>query len=164
MEESQSIKAKRSRKISDLVGIILIIIFLPLLIPLGLCFLIYTLLLHLTIWGCYCTRGINVLFVHSNSPNWQQYLEEHIIPRLPQNCLRLNWSERSKWNQISLPVLIFRHFGGYKEFNPLGIVFRPFKKTKVFRFWKPFIDLKHGKTGPLKTLEADFIRELEAII
>ncbi|KKL09376.1 hypothetical protein LCGC14_2566480 [marine sediment metagenome] len=160
MGENQSAEVKRRRKSSDVAGLLLAIVLLPLHIV---CFLIYCILLRVTIWAFYCTRGTNVLFVYSNSLIWKEYLETHVIPELPRTALRLNWSERSKWNWASLPVRIFRHFGGSKEFNPLGVVFRPFRKTKVFRFWKPFRDFKHGKPDALDVVRGEFMKELISI-
>lgn len=162
MTENQTPEAKHKRKTSDLIGIILAVIFLPLLIPLGVCALIYGQLLRLLFWAFYCTRGTNVLFVYSDSPVWKEYLENNIIPELPRTALKLNWSERKKWKQVSLLVLIFKHYGGSKEYNPLGIILRPFKKTKIYRFWKPFKDFKHGKAVGLEKLCGEFISEAKS--
>ena len=52
--------------------------------------------------------------------------------------------------------LAFFHFGGYREFNPLAIVFRPFRFTRKFRFWKAFRDYKHGHPVKLREMERDF--------
>jgi hypothetical protein len=72
----------------------------------------------------------------------------------------LNWSQRSNWNRWSLPVLCFRHFGGDREFNPMAIVFRPFRKARVFRFWRPFRDRKHGTPSALQEAEKAFFEYL----
>ncbi len=163
MPENQSVEAKRGRKMSDFIGILLVIVFLPLLIALGVCSLIYGIFLRLTIWAFYCTRGTNVLFVYSDSPIWKDYLDQHVVPHLPDSTLRLNWSERSTWNRASFPVRIFRYFGGDKAFNPLAVVFHPFRKAKVFRFWQPFKDFKHGKAEALELLQADLLKEFNAL-
>ena len=163
MGENQSPGARRRRKASDYAGLLLAIVFLPLLIPLGVCFLIYSILLHLTIWIFYCTRRTNVLFVYSDSPIWKDYLEQHVIPHLPDSSIRLNWSERAKWNRISLPVRVFRHFGGDEAYNPMVVIFRPFRMTKIFRFWPPFMDYKHGKPEALEVLQVDLLKELSTI-
>jgi len=64
-------------------------------------------------------KGKNILFIHSNSPNWQQYLEENIIPKIDKKAVLLNWSERSKWEKKKpLEAKLLSHFGGYYEFNP----------------------------------------------
>lgn len=117
--------------------------------------LLHTLLLHILAWIIWNTKGIELLYVYSNSPHWQDYIEEHILPRLPEEAIILNWSERKKW-EFSLAKIIFRHFGGYRECNPIAFVFRPFRRVKIFRFYKPFKDFKHGKPEKLKALESDF--------
>ncbi len=159
----QAREAKRRRKASDLAGLLLILVLVPVLIPVGLCYVVYGAVLRLTAWTFYCTRGVNVLFVYSNSPIWKDHLERNIIPHLPDSSLMLNWSERSGWNRASLPVLLFRHFGGSAAFNPLALVFRPFRRTRVFRFWQPFLDFKHGDTQALQGLESEFLKELKGV-
>ena len=91
-------------------------------------------------------QGKNTIFIYSDSPNWQEYIEENVIPRIQNEAIFLNWSERRKWdNNPSLEVKIFRHYGGDTEFNPLAIVFVKPWKIKLVRFFKEFKDYKHGK-------------------
>jgi hypothetical protein len=52
--------------------------------------------------------------------------------------------------------MAFRHFGDSYEFNPLAVVFRPFRRTRVFRFWQPFHHFKHGRPEALQQLEGEF--------
>lgn len=134
-----------------------ILLLLPLLLA---TYLLYAIVLQLVVWLCWCTRGINVLVVYSDSPYWQEYIETQLIPKLPPTTVVLNWSERRKWKSLSLPVLAFRLFGGSSEFNPLVVVFRPFRWTRTFRFWKPFRDYKHGKTTNLEELESKLFQHL----
>ena len=47
-------------------------------------------------------------------------------------------------------------FGGWREFNPLAVVFRPFRRTRTFRFWQPFRDFKHGHPEALHRMESEF--------
>ena len=111
--------------------------------------------LHLVIWLCWNTRGRDVLFVYSDSPVWHAYIEQRFLPHLGRRAVVLNWSERSRWD-ISLGTLAFRFFGGRREFNPLAVVFRPFRWTRTFRFWAAFRDLKHGRPELLQTVERRF--------
>ena len=163
MGENQSDEAKSRRRASGVVGLVLAMIVLPFMIPMVVCFFLYSVLLRLSMWAVYCTRGTNVLFVSSNSPIWEEHLEEHVVPYLPDSALRLNWSERTQWNWRSLRVRIFNHFAGDHAYNPLAIVFSPFRKTKVFRFWQPFRDFKNGKTEPLEAMEEDLLNELHRL-
>jgi len=142
---------------------ILIVVLVPFLIPIALCMLIAlpiaSLLVHLSIWSFWNTRGVRCLFVHSNSPVWQDHIEKEILPRLPKRSIVLNWSERKKWRP-SLAAMVFHHFGGYRDFNPLGVVIKPFRRAKVFRFHEAFAEYKHGKPEMLAKMESDFFSTL----
>ncbi|MFH1267504.1 MAG: hypothetical protein ABIK89_17410 [Planctomycetota bacterium] len=122
-------------------------------------YLLLTVLLHVLAWLVWNSRGIELLYVYSNSPHWQEYIEQNILPRLPSGAIVLNWSERRKW-RFNLPTVAFRHFGGYREFNPMALVFRPFRWVKIFRFFKPFRDFKHGKPDALHKMESEFFAVL----
>jgi len=131
----------------------------------GLCilvaYLILSIIIYLSAWLFWNTRGIRLLYVYSNSPNWQEYIEHEIIPKLPEQKIVLNWSERQKWNKINFESLVFWHFGGYRSFNPMAVVIRPFRRAKVFRFYEAFRDYKHGKKETLTKLESDFFEALK---
>jgi hypothetical protein len=119
------------------------------------CLVVSTVCLHIAIWGWWCVRGRDILFVYSHSPVWQDYIERHVLPRLGRRAVVLNWSQRTRW-RLSLARLAFHHFGGSREFNPLAVVFRPFRRTRTFRFWQPFRDFKHGRPEALHRLESEF--------
>ena len=121
----------------------------------ALLFLLSTVCLHLAIWTCWCLRGRDILFVYSESPIWRDYIEDRILPALGKRAIVLNWSERRRW-PFSLKRLAFHHFGGYRQFNPLGVVFRPFHRTRTFRFWEPFREFKHGRPSALQAMEQEF--------
>ena len=72
----------------------------------------------------------------------------------------LNWSERRNWQTWSLRVRVFRAFGGQREFNPLVILFRPFSRARLFRFWLPFQDWKRGYTAPVDRLRQELLAVL----
>ena len=111
--------------------------------------------IHLAIWVWWCARGRNVLFVYSDSPLWRDAIERDFLPRLGGRAILLNWSERRRW-RFSLAAIAFTYFGGSREFNPLGLVFRPLRRTRKFRFWKAFRDLKQGRPEALDALPRDF--------
>jgi hypothetical protein len=96
------------------------------------------------------------LFVYSDSPNWKEYVERNILPRLPETSVVLNWSHRAQWPRLSVPVLLFRTFAGSREFNPIGLVFERFGLVARYRFWLPFRDLKRGRPEALRMLEKRF--------
>ena len=83
-----------------------------------------------------------------------------ILPLVKDRAVILNWSERSKWSRWSFRVHVFRSFCGYREFNPLVIIFRPFRRARRFRFWRAFKEWKHGNQQAVSKLR----EELEATI
>ena len=143
-----------------------IVLVVALLVPLGLVLLVLygliSIVLHAAIWSLWCLRGRDILFVYSDSPVWRDYIRERMLPHLQQRAVILNWSERQRW-QFSLARVAFHHFGGGKEFNPLAVVFRPFRRTRTFRFWQPFRDWKHGHPEALVAMERELF-EVAGII
>ena len=122
---------------------------------------IAALFLHLALWLVWVPSGRRVLFVYSNSPVWQQYIEERILPRLPRrSVVVLNWSERRGWSRWTLGYWAFRFFGGRREFNPLAVVVRPLRWTRVIRFWKAFRDFKRGRSESLARMENELFEAL----
>jgi hypothetical protein len=94
----------------------------------------------------------DTLFVYSNSPIWHDYMMRQVLPLVHDRAIVLNWSERSTWRKWRLTQQVFYSFGGHREFNPTVIMFRPFRRAKLFRFWSAFKDWKHGNTEPVERL------------
>ena len=102
-------------------------------------------------WG---TESKFVLLVYSESPVWQEYIEENIVPKLQPNVVLLNWSERAEWrSNVPLEAKVMRYWGGSREFNPLAIVFPKRGKVETIRFYQAFKDYKHGNDKLLKERE-----------
>src|SRR6266508_4452772 len=98
-----------------------------------------------------------VLFVYSDSPNWKEYLEANILPKLPANTVVLNWSNRAQWPKLSVPVILLGCFAGERDFNPIGLVFERFDIVERYRFWQAFRDAKHGHSETLRLVETKFL-------
>src|SRR5437016_10637014 len=131
----------------------MVVLLLPLILLAIVAYLVYRLSILVAVWLLWCTRGKSILFVYSDSPIWKEYVADHFLPRLTNHAVVLNWSERRQWRKrFSLPVMAFRAIGGFREFNPMAVVFRPLRFSKVFRFWKPFKDFKHGNEEPLEKM------------
>jgi hypothetical protein len=148
------------RRMADGVGLLLFVVFLPLIVVLIATYLLAGVFLHVAAWCCWCSRGRYVLFVYSESPTWHDYVLGHILPRLGDKAIVLNWSRRSRWRR-TLSVLAFRYFGGYREFNPMAVVFCPFRLAKVFRFYEPFHEFKHGNPEAVIRMESDLYRLID---
>ena len=55
---------------------------------------------------------------------------------------------------------VFRTFKGDRNFNPLVLLFRPFRRAKVFRFWQPFQEWKHGHEQFVEDLRQRLVANL----
>jgi hypothetical protein len=133
--------------------VVLLIVLLPILVTVVAIYLLYTSFLYCAVFLFWLPRGKDLLFVYSDSPHWKDYIETRILPSIQKRAVVLHWSERSTWNNWSLAAACFRHFGTHREFNPMAVAFRPFRRAKVFRFWKPFRDYKHGRPTALEETE-----------
>jgi len=138
-----------------LLGVPLALVVIPLLFASLLYVLILAVGLHLAIWCVWCLRGRDILVVSSDSPVWHDYIEQNVLPRLGSRAVVLNWSRRKEW-RWSLARAAFFYFAGRREYVPLAVVFRPFRWTRTFRFWKPFRDYKHGRSEALQEMEREF--------
>src|SRR6266404_1195056 len=122
--EMNSKKSSKDRKPFRSIGtLLLIILLLPLILVAIITYGVYRVLILVTVWALWCTRGKFVLFVYSDSPIWQEYVTDHFLLKIRDRAIVLNWSERRKWTKwFSLSVMAFRTIGGIREFNPMAIV------------------------------------------
>ena len=134
LAEPMAVQRKKKRRgLPDALALLLFVILLPLIAVAIALYLAFCLLqggfLNVVAWRCWCAHGRYVLFVYSDSPIWHDYIKEHILPRLGERAVILNWSQRSQWKR-TLAVMTFRYFGGSREFNPMAVVFRPFRLAR----------------------------------
>ena len=142
---------------SKLLITLLVIILSPILLIAILLSLLWGAILSIAIWLTWKKRW--VLFVYSDSSTWKDYIEKEILPYIQDRAIILNWSERKNW-KTSLAVLAFRYFGGYRNFNPMAIVFRPFRAVKTYRFFKAFREFKHGNYQKVEEIKRDLFEVL----
>jgi hypothetical protein len=115
------------------------ILLVPIVIAVLVLSALQSLALYLLVWATWITRGKDILLVYSDSPHWKEYIEEEILPRIRNRTVVLNWSERQNWfGRFTLAPMLFRHFGGHKEFNPIFIHFRLLRLHRAYRFLEPF--------------------------
>jgi hypothetical protein len=157
MKQTKRKNSNGNSVIAVFVLLLLAPLWLPLLVLWSVFYLGSIVCLHLAVWTLWLPRSKRLLFIYSDSPVWQNYIQERIIPQIQDQAVILNWSRRKKWSYRQfLAVAVFRHFGGRREFNPLAIVFRPFRLGRVFRFYQPFHDFKRGHPESLVRVESDF--------
>jgi hypothetical protein len=131
------------------------LILIPLVVVAAPFYLAYGLLLRLVLeirWG---RLGKRILLVYSRSPTWREHVETNWIPRLRDHAVVLNWSDRATWSRRnSFAVWIFRHWAPSHDFNPMAIVFPPFRRAQHIGFFYAFRDAKHGNLTKLQEAES----------
>lgn len=147
---------QRSTGSKALIAFLLIIIS-PILVVAVLLDLLWGAILYLAIWLTW--REKLIVFVYSDSPTWKDYIGREILPSLQGRAVILNWSERKKW-KTSVAVLAFRYFGGHRNFNPIGMIFRPFHFVKIYRFFEAFKDFKHGDPKRVEDMKGKLFEDL----
>ncbi len=142
----------------------LILLLLPLIIPLAILGLALHVLnkvvVYLLVWLWWLPRGKDVLYISSDSPIWKEYMEAEIFPLIAERAVVLSWSARSKWPKWSFAVRVFRTFGHGRDFNPMVVLFRPFRRARIFRFLPAFRERKHGNSASVEQLRRDLIQVL----
>ena len=140
----------------------LVFVLLPFVVVAAVLWLMAALVLQLVVWLAWCPRGRYVLVVYSNSPIWQEYFEQTVLPAVGRRGVVLNWSERKQWSH-SLPVALFRFFGGTRQFNPLAIVFQPLAWPRRFPFYGPFQAFKHGRPAEVDEMRRELLQMLDEL-
>ncbi len=97
-------------------------------------------------------KGKNLLILTSESPIWSGYFQHNVIEKYEDKAHILNWSERKAWKKFSILVWLFNSFLGTQEHTPSVILFSPWYQPKIFRFWRPFKEFKHGKPNDVETM------------
>jgi hypothetical protein len=141
-----------------------IAVLLPVILPIAIVVLtlhvLNTIAVYVLVWVWWLPKGKNLLYVSSDSPIWKEYMEIEILPLVAGRAIVLNWSERSKWPWWSFAVRVFRTFGHGRDFNPMVILFDPFHRARIFRFFPAFKEFKHGNPASVEQLRQELIQAL----
>jgi hypothetical protein len=138
----------------------LLVLLFPILVLYAASYWMYRVTLYLLIWLWWSRNGKDVLLVYSNSPIWHGYMTTQILPLVQERAIVLNWSERRSWRERSLAVRAFNMFKGARDFNPMIILFRPFRAAKSFRFFPSFKAWKHGDPKEVEQLRSELMQAL----
>jgi hypothetical protein len=161
MPDHRAPEVQAQRRRAKIFGPIALLVFAPVWLPLvligGAIYGAFAAYLYVAVWLFWCARGANVFLVYSRSPNWQEHIENDILPKLPDSTVVLNWSDRKAWSRFSLRAQVFWHFLGTREHTPAAILFRPFRRARILRFYEGYRAAKHGDEKPLNTMESEFL-------
>jgi len=104
-------------------------------------------------WG---SKGKNILLVYSESPNWQDYIEREIVPKVARHAVLLNYSKRAEWRSDKpLEAKVWEHWCGGKEYNPIAILVPERGQIRTIPFYQAFKDFIHGKSFLLRQKEKE---------
>jgi hypothetical protein len=143
----------------------LIALFIVLIILLAPFYWAYRFLLRCLVEILWGWGGKRVLLVYSRSPHWHEYIESQWLPRLARHAVVLNWSDRAMWKAESpFAHRVFRALAPERDFNPMALLFRPWRPTQRVGFYYAFRDLRHGNCRTLQEAEErlfNFVERLE---
>ena len=141
-----------------------IVLLLPIILPLAIVAVVLHFLnkavVYLLVWVWWLPRGKDVLYVSSDSPIWKEYMETEVFPLVAERAMVLSWSARSTWPKWSFAVRFCRTFGRGHNFNPMVVLFRPFRRARIFRFLPAFQERKHDKTASVEKLRRELMQAL----
>jgi hypothetical protein len=88
------VKTVINQRLNGLAGATVFILILPLVIVSVLGRAAVSVLLHMIAWLYWCPRGVNVIYVYSNSPHWKDHIEKDVLPRLSPRLIVMNRSNK----------------------------------------------------------------------
>jgi hypothetical protein len=98
-----------------------VILLIPCVIVVLLGFALYALSMAFVVRMASVVRGRYVVFVHSNSPVWQDYIADRILPRLPADTVILNWSDHLvSENNVQQPTRNIQYPRQYSKIWSVG--------------------------------------------
>jgi hypothetical protein len=159
-QKNESLTRKIGNAVALIVFLPIALLFLPIVAIWFVIFSVHRLVLYTLIWRRWICKGKDILFVYSDSPIWREYMMEQVLPAVENRAIVLNWSERKQWPRWSLAKSAFSVFAGGKSYNPMVLVFRPFRRPRVFRFFGPFKAWKQGNPGQVERVRQDLFNAL----
>lgn len=154
MRQCAAMSKASKNPLAKITLLIVAVILSPLILAGLLVHALWSALLSLAVWATWCRKGPRVFVSYSRSPHWQARFEDVLIPRLPSTAIVVNWSDRKTWPRLSLRRLAFENFLGNFSHTPSVIVFRPFRRSRVFRFHEAYMRFKAGDQSQVLEQEA----------
>jgi hypothetical protein len=106
-------------------------------------------------------EGKFVLFSYTNNPKWAPFILDRIVPRIGDACVLVNRSNAQWREQFPLEARAIEHWGGYREHNPLAVVFPRDGRPRVFRMYKAFQQLHRGKPQQIEEVTKQLIETVD---
>jgi hypothetical protein len=106
-------------------------------------------------------KGKFVLLAYTSNRKWVPFIETQLLPRIGDACVIVDRSHAQWKERFPLEANVISHWGGYREHNPLAVVFPGAGRTRVFRMYKAFQALQRGKHQPLEEVSKQLIDTVE---
>jgi hypothetical protein len=151
----------KSRRLPGFLGLLLLPLLIIYAIPAVFVSGVYRTFVNVSVWWLWCSRGKDVFYMSSRSPVWREYMETHILPLVQERAVIVDWTERRKLERFSLEAAVARAYSRQKEFNPIVVLFRPFRMRREFRFYRAFREYKHGKPEKVEALRMELTEALK---
>lgn len=106
-------------------------------------------------------KGKFVLLAYTNNRKWVPYIEAHLLPNIGDACVVVDRSDAQWKERFPLEASVISHWGGYREHNPLAVVFPTIGRPRVFRVYKAFQELQRGKDQRLENVSKQLVDTVE---
>lgn len=103
---------------------------------------IFGILLRVKWWFKYGRIGKNFLIVYSNSPKWESYFQNEIIPLFNNNAVIVNISTDHNIAKTHIELVAHKEWAGYENHTPIVLYIPKFGIVKKVRFYSAFIEAK----------------------
>lgn len=106
-------------------------------------------------------EGKFVLLAYSNNRKWAPFIETRLLPCIGDACVIVDRSHAQWKDRFPLEASVISHWGGYREHNPLAVVFPRAGRARVFRMYEAFQELQRGKQHRLEQVSKQLIDTVE---
>jgi len=102
--------------------------------------------------------GKFVLIAYTESELWAPYIENTLLPQIAEHCVVVNRSRENWKRQFRAEHGALSFWGGWRSYNPIAVVLRPWGRIRVFRFYESFKEMKHGHSASLEVTASELVR------
>jgi hypothetical protein len=99
-----------------------------------------------------------VLIAYTDSALWAPYIENELLPQIEEHCVVVNRSRENWKREFRAERAALSFWGGWRAYNPIAVVLRPWGQVRVFRFYDPFKQLKQGQPASLEDMAGQLVR------
>ena len=152
---------------SKLLDLLFVVVGAPLWIPAflvvaGAYYFGYLLPLRLRVERTWVTKGRRILLVYSRNPLWQSYIESNWLPRLGEQAVLFNWSDRRELKHVkSFEARVSQYWLDGGVDIPIVLMFSGIVRTRHIGLREAFCALEQGKPDKLHAAESEMFAFVE---